>query len=62
MPTGPSKGQVCNLEPMLREYYMYRGWDYESGLPYEETLERLGLDYVANELKKKYVLPRLKHG
>jgi len=62
MPTGPSKGQVCNLEPMLREYYMYRGWDYRSGLPYEETLERLGLDYVANTLKRRYRLPRLGHG
>jgi aldehyde:ferredoxin oxidoreductase len=62
MPTGPSKGQVCDLEPMLREYYMYRGWDYRSGLPYEETLERLGLDYVANTLKGKYRLPRLGHG
>jgi aldehyde:ferredoxin oxidoreductase len=62
MPTGPSKGQVCDLEPMLREYYMYRGWDYSSGLPYEETLERLGLDYVANTLKRRYKLPRLGHG
>jgi aldehyde:ferredoxin oxidoreductase len=62
MPTGPSKGQVCNLEPMLREYYMYRGWDYNSGLPYEETLERLRLDYVANTLKRRYRLPRLGHG
>jgi len=62
MPTGPSKGQVCNLEPMLKEYYMYRGWDYRSGLPYEETLERLGLDYVANTLKRRYRLPRLGHG
>ncbi|MEL9998181.1 MAG: aldehyde ferredoxin oxidoreductase family protein [Sulfolobales archaeon] len=62
MPTGPSKGQVCDLEPMLREYYMYRGWDYSSGLPYEETLERLGLDYVANTLKRRYRLPRLGHG
>lgn len=62
MPTGPAKGQVCNLEPMLREYYESRGWDYESGLPYEETLERLGLNYVANVLKKKYRLPRMGHG
>jgi aldehyde:ferredoxin oxidoreductase len=62
MPTGPSKGQVCDLEPMLREYYMYRGWDYRSGLPYEETLERLGLDYVANTLRRRYRLPRLGHG
>ncbi len=62
MPTGPAKGQVCNLEPMLREYYESRGWDYESGLPYEETLEGLGLEYVADVLKRKYRLPRMGHG
>jgi aldehyde:ferredoxin oxidoreductase len=62
MPTGPSKGHVCNLEPMLREYYESRGWDFESGLPYEETLERLGLDYVAETLRRRYKLPRLSHG
>ncbi len=58
MPTGPSKGHTCNLDPMLREYYEYRGWDYATGLPYEDTLIRLGLDYVAIELKKRYKLPR----
>ena len=62
MPTGPSRGHVCDLEPMLREYYMYRGWDYGLGLPYEETLERLGLDYVANTLKRRYKLPRVGRG
>ncbi len=62
MPTGPSKDQVCNLEPMLKEYYAERGWDYESGLPYQETLERLGLSYVTETLSKKYRLPRRGHG
>ncbi|MCX8185994.1 MAG: aldehyde ferredoxin oxidoreductase family protein [Sulfolobales archaeon] len=57
MPTGPSKGQTCNLEPMLKEYYEGRGWDYKSGLPYVETLSRLELKFVANTLKKKYNLP-----
>ncbi len=60
MPTGPSKGQVCDLEPMLEEYYRERGWDYGTGLPYVETLERLELHYVVNTLKKKYNLPRHK--
>lgn len=58
MPTGPAKGHVCNLEPMLREYYLYRRWDYDTGLPYEETLEEVGLGFVALELKKRYRLPR----
>ena len=51
MPHGPAKGHVCNLEPMLREYYQYRRWDYETGLPYRETLEELGLKDVADELE-----------
>ena len=59
MPSGPAKGQICSLELMLREYYESRGWDYESGLPYQETLEKLKLDYVAKELSRKYKLPRL---
>ena len=36
---------------MLREYYQYRRWDYETGLPYRETLEELGLKDVADELE-----------
>ena len=51
MPHGPAKGQVCNLEPMLREYYQHRGWDYETGLPYRSTLVRLGLADVADQLE-----------
>lgn len=62
MPSGPSKEHVCDLEPMLREYYQSRGWDYETGLPYEDDLESLGLDYVGKELNKKFRLPRRYHG
>jgi len=62
MPTGPSKGHKCDLEPMLREYYENRKWDYESGLPFEETLEDLGLGYVARELSKRFKLPRRDYG
>lgn len=39
---GPTRGQVVELEPMLDEYYRFRGWDQE-GRPTERTLERLGL-------------------
>jgi len=40
--TGPTKGQVVELEPMLSEYYRFRGWDQE-GNPTRRTLDRLGL-------------------
>ncbi|MCS7111408.1 MAG: aldehyde ferredoxin oxidoreductase family protein [Ignisphaera sp.] len=62
MPTGPAKGHVCNLEPMLKEYYLYRRWDYNTGLPYGETLEELGLNFVLVELEKRYSLPRRGNG
>jgi len=43
MPEGPARGQVVELDGMLREYYRIRGWD-EDGVPRRETLERLELD------------------
>ncbi|MEM3444813.1 MAG: aldehyde ferredoxin oxidoreductase family protein [Thermoplasmata archaeon] len=42
MPEGPAKGQVVNLEKMLKEYYMLRQWS-DNGLPTEECAARLGL-------------------
>ena len=42
IPSGPSKGEVCELDRMLPEYYQLRGWD-EEGRPTKEKLEELGL-------------------
>jgi aldehyde:ferredoxin oxidoreductase len=42
IPSGPSKGEVCELDRMLPEYYKLRGWD-EEGRPTKEKLEELGL-------------------
>ncbi len=39
---GPSRGRVVDLDQMMDEYYMVRGWD-ESGVPGEGKLEELGL-------------------
>ncbi|RLG39519.1 MAG: aldehyde ferredoxin oxidoreductase, partial [Thermoproteota archaeon] len=50
MPEGPGKGQVVELEVMLREYYEYRGLDWETGWPKRAKLEELGLGDVADEL------------
>ena len=52
LPEGPSKGTVFEQEPMLDEYYAERGWDKETGIPKRQTLERLGLGYVAEGLEK----------
>ncbi len=49
------KGNVLDrekFENMRDEYYELRGWDVETGLQRADTLERLDLSDVAQELKK----------
>lgn len=48
VPSGPSAGHVVDLGPMLREYYLARGWD-AVGRPRPETLARLDVrqEFVA---------------
>jgi aldehyde:ferredoxin oxidoreductase len=46
IPDGPSKGAVVNLEPMLDEYYTFRGWDRGTGRPKPEKLKELGLEPI----------------
>ena len=36
---------------MLLEYYTLRGWN-ENGIPSQEKLIKLGLQYVADELER----------
>ncbi len=55
IPEGPSKGMVIsrdNLDKMLDEYYEFRGWDKETGIPTPERLSSLGLEDVAEDMKK----------
>ncbi len=54
---GPSKGHVCDLEPMLDDYYKFRGWDVKTGLPTRAKLEELGLSEIALELQKMGKIP-----
>ncbi|MCX8118680.1 MAG: aldehyde dehydrogenase [Desulfobacterota bacterium] len=42
-------------EKLLTSYYEYKGWDY-NGIPKKETLERLGLDYVARDLEERGII------
>ncbi|MHA1781561.1 MAG: aldehyde ferredoxin oxidoreductase family protein [Candidatus Thorarchaeota archaeon] len=46
MPEGPGKGQVVHLDPMLDDYYRLRGWDLETGLPTDDTIRRLSLQWA----------------
>ena len=49
VPREPSKGQVFELDILLRDYYKARGWN-ERGIPTKEKLEELGLAEAAKEL------------
>ena len=40
----PSAGSVVELVAMLDEYYAARGWDRSTGLPTQETVQRLRLE------------------
>nr|WP_225876064.1 aldehyde ferredoxin oxidoreductase family protein [Infirmifilum lucidum] len=42
MPEGPAKGQVVELDRMLKEYYQLRGW--VDGVPTKEKLKELGIE------------------
>ncbi len=53
VPSGPNRGYFisrASLEQLLDWYYKARGWN-SSGLPTRETLVRLDLEYVADELE-----------
>lgn len=50
---GPSAGHVWERDPLLADYYRVRGWDPETGVPTRETLEKYGLDYVADDLARE---------
>jgi len=39
------------LNKMLEEYYLLRGWD-ENGIPTEKELKRLGLEFVIEDMNK----------
>jgi len=60
LPDGPCKGAVLSretIDQVLDEYYEVRGWDKKSGLPTGEKLNELGLDDVADDLRKLGKLP-----
>ncbi|MBI5263276.1 MAG: aldehyde dehydrogenase, partial [Bradyrhizobium sp.] len=42
-------------QELLTKYYEFKGWNYE-GIPTRETLERLNLGYVADDLEERGIL------
>jgi aldehyde:ferredoxin oxidoreductase len=49
---GGTEGHVAELEPMLREYYAHRDWDWNTGKPSREKLLALGMPEIARDLWK----------
>lgn len=55
LPEGPKKGEVftdADTKKMQDDYYAYYGWD-ENGIPTEETLKKLKLDFAMADVLKK---------
>jgi aldehyde:ferredoxin oxidoreductase len=50
---GPLANVVIDEEQLGRRYYEKLDWDYQTGLPKRERLEKLGLDEVARQLYGK---------
>ena len=56
IPSGIYKGfkqDRAKFEQTLDEYYTLRGWDLKTGVPTRETLEKFGLQDVADDLEKR---------
>lgn len=47
---GGTEGHVPDFENMMREYYEYREWDWETGKPSRAKLESLGLNEIARHV------------
>jgi len=47
---GSTAGVEPDLEKMLRGYYQFRGWDWETGRPTKAKLLELGLNQVVGEM------------
>jgi aldehyde:ferredoxin oxidoreductase len=46
LPEGGQEGHMPDLDAMLDEYYLARGWDRQTGWPSPEKLEQLSLGFV----------------
>ncbi len=50
LPKGPTQGVTLDMDAYLKDYYQAYGWDPETGIPVKETIEKLGLKDVVEEL------------
>ena len=47
---GPLAGITVDIDTQIREYLEAMGWEPTTGVPKQETLENLGLDFVVPDL------------
>ena len=47
---GPTAGRTVELDAQVEDYLEAMGWDPKTGVPKQETLLKLGLDFVADDL------------
>ena len=50
VPSGPTKGQVIDLEPLIDEFYQLCGWDIETGIPTAEKMNALDLQNIGKDM------------
>jgi aldehyde:ferredoxin oxidoreductase len=50
---GTTDGIRPDMEIMLKEYYQYRGWDWQTGKPTQEKLLELGLTQAVEDLYRQ---------
>ena len=50
---GSTAGTAPDMNLLLKDYYQYRGWDWDTGRPTEKKLNELGLGWIAEDLYKK---------
>jgi aldehyde:ferredoxin oxidoreductase len=46
---GGTLGFVPDLDPLLKGAYREHGWDGETGMPTDETIKRLRLDFIGSD-------------
>lgn len=54
LPDGPYEGETLSkdvLDKMLDYWYDFRGWDKKTGIPLNEKLKELDLEYAINEVE-----------
>ena len=51
--SGAKMSHFCRRHTMRSKYYEGKGWDKETGRPLPETLKKMGLESVINDLNLK---------